>query len=245
MQPRLFTFDITKRFTAAFSRKPNFFFNTTVILSYTKGMLPLCLISGSVYIIPGSGTVSSLCRDRRRSFALPRRGEAISKMLELWPEWSLVGRSAGCRRRTLATAGLWFRVRRWTHVAGSQMAPHPSRETRGQRAVTSIQPADPTPWPLERSASLMYFGHWDVSNSCMCHIYTMTVDRDKSKDAFFNVCKTRGQLAQANPFFDASGEEAGSPLYCWEMDGSCTCRGLLLAPRQSYQLRLNLSFWLL
>lgn len=51
--------------SVVFSRKPNFFFNTTVILSYTKGMLPLCLISGSVYAIPGSGTSSrSLARTR-------------------------------------------------------------------------------------------------------------------------------------------------------------------------------------
>lgn len=72
----------------------------------------------------------------------------------------------------------------------------------------------------------------------------MTVDRDKGEGTHFSTFgESRGQLAQANPFFDAaSGEEAGSPLYCWEMDGSRTCRGLLLAPRQSYQLRLNLSF---
>lgn len=55
----------------------------------------------------------------------------------------------------------------------------------------------------------------------------------------------QGCLAQANSFFEASGDQAEVGLYCREMDGSGTCCGLSLAPRQFYQLRLNLSSWLL
>lgn len=207
-------------------------------------MLPLCLISGSVYVIPGSGTDSSLCRHRRRFILLPH-GKAISKMLVLWPEWVPLGEARVVEEELCQPQDFGFRSGNGHMLLGAKW--HPTllerHGVRGQLHQYNLP--DPTPWPLERSASLMYFGHWDASNSCMCHIYTMTVDRDKGKNAFFNVCETSGWLAQANPFFDASGEEAGSPVYCREMDGSRTCRGLLLAPRQSYQLRLNLSFWLL
>lgn len=55
----------------------------------------------------------------------------------------------------------------------------------------------------------------------------------------------RDWLAEASSFFEASGEEAGVRLYCREMDGSGTCCGLSLAPRRSYQLRLNQSSRLL
>lgn len=65
-------------------------------------------------------------------------------MLELWPE---LGEAA------VAGEELWFRVRRWTHVAGSQMAPHPSRERHGVRGQLH-QYNLPTPlldlWSVER-----------------------------------------------------------------------------------------------
>lgn len=229
--------------SVVFSRKPNFFFNTAMIFSYTNGMLPLCLISGSAYAIPGSGT---------NSLSVQNADVSLSSHVEgRWADCSHCGLSESHSEHSGSQEELWqpqdfgFRSGSGHMLLGAKW--HPTLlERHGVRGhLHQYNLPDPTPWPLERSVTLMYFGHWDASNSCMCHIYTMTVDRDKGSDTFLNVCEARVWLAQANPFFDASGEEAGSPLYCWEMDGSRTCRGLLLAPRQSYQLRLNLSFWLL
>lgn len=224
--------------SVVFFEKTNFFFNTTMILSYTKGSLPLCLISGLAYAIPGLGrpTVADV------SFGFPLEG-CWETALRCGPSESHSDDS-GSQEELWQPQGFGFRSVSGHVLLGAKW--HPTllerHGVRGQLHQYNLP--DPTPWPLERSVSPVYFGHWDASNSCMCHIYAMTVDKDKGKDTFLNVCKTWGWLAQANSVFDAAGQEAGSPLYCWEMDGPRTCRGLLLAPRQSYQLRLNLSFWL-
>lgn len=182
MQPRLFTFLITKPFT------------------------PSCFLANQTFsLIPqwSSRTQKGCChfvsfRDQRTScpareptlvsaestdvgFLAPP-GRAISKALALRPEWVpfAAQRVTG---RTLATAGLWFQVRQWTHVARSQMAPHPSRETWGQRAVTSIQPARPR--SLTFAAFSVSYVLWPLrckQQLRVSHLYNDSGQRQRQQD---------------------------------------------------------------
>lgn len=244
MQPRLFTFNITKRFTLSCFLEIQTFSLIPQWSSHTQ--------KGCCHFVSFQDQCTPSTAQEPILVSVENTGVSLGFHVEGWSANRLhCGLSESHSEHSGSQEELWqpqdfgFRSGSGHMLLGAKW--HPTllerHGVRGQLHQYNLP--DPTPWPLERSVSLMYFGHWYASNSCMCHIYTMTVDRDKGNNTFLNVCKTRGWLAQANPFFDASGEEAESPLYCWEMDGSRTCRGLLLAPRQSYQLRLNLSFWLL
>lgn len=87
-----------------------------------------------------------------------QRRKVLNESCMSCPEWE--GREYGAPWwRPLATAGLWFQVRLWTHAARSWMAPRPPPETWGQGPATSIQPPDLPPWPLENRKSPLYLGH--------------------------------------------------------------------------------------
>lgn len=109
-----------------------------------------------------SAALSFLC-SHHKVFTLFQRRKVLNESCKSCPVWTwdlrnlnrrcLDALRKGAQWRPLATGGLWFLVRPWTHAARSWMAPYPPLETRGQGATTSIQPPDLLPWPLERLMS--------------------------------------------------------------------------------------------
>lgn len=131
-------------------------------------------------------------------FASAWKGDKQNACAVAWV--SPIGRSAGSRRRTLATAGLWFQVRQWTHVAGSQMAPHPSRETWGQRAVTSIQPA--RPHSLTFGAFSVSYVLWPLrckQQLHVSHLYNDSGQRQR-QERIFQCLRDKRLACSSKPF---------------------------------------------
>ena len=150
-----------------------FFFRLTLVFP-----LVFVRVKSLTFFVFLSSALSLLCKKkkkkkRKKNHKVPtlfQRRKVPNESCMSCPERE--GRECGAPWwRPLATVGLWFQVRPWTHAARSWMAPRPPPETWGQGPATSIQ----TSWPPSltpgepRVSSVPWPSEPRDSQSCACH----------------------------------------------------------------------------